>query len=474
MMKQCKSKLLMIYRNINNLKSYEKTQWIILLSVILFSFLSMSYEDLIFLSERPYSMVKGIFTGEFGISSYLFSSNYGFTLWLVIMIWNIPLLIVNLLMGDSFSMEMTGALLWNKLGYFLISLLMIEAILRIARHFGIKKEREVGLVLITMSSVLYLVPVIQLSQCDIVGITFALWGIYYFIKKDNKKFILLFAVANPMKYFSLFLFIPLVLLRWKKIKTIVFYFFSGSSLIIINIILRRILTGQWREGYNSNITQQFIMANNGADNNTSSSIQIINDYSGYFGNIVSGISIFIFSLLVICIIAFAINESKETDKWSIYLPFLAYAFFILFYDNPAYRLIILIPFLVLLIYIDKKWYNLSLVLELFMGITILLIKLKDAAWVLGGNMTFERLLFKGRTKGSNLSDLLYGRYGLDQYMSIFKTVFTAALIGFIILHLPILQRNTDAEEEKTEQILIWSRVLFALVWTGLNIYALLF
>ena len=470
-MNHLKSKYAELCLNIKMMKWYEKVQWGLLIFVLLFSFLTMSYEDLLFLAERPYSMVKGIFTGEIERTAYLFYSNYGFTLWLVLMIWNLPLLLVNIIMGNSFSMEMSGALLWNKLGYFLISILMIEAILRITRYFGVKKEREIGLILVTISSVFYVIPVLQLSQCDIIGITFALWGIYYYLRKDNKKFLLFFAIANPMKYFSLFLFLPLVLLRWKRIRDVFACFLSGSSMIVINILLRRILTGSWSEGYNAGITQQFIMSGDGTEQ-TGSAIQIINDYTGYLGGIVSGISLFIFILLLICIMAYAVREPQNMDKWAVYFPFLAYAAFILFYDNPSYRLIILLPFIIILMYINKKWYNLSLALELLMGVSIVFIKLENAAWVLGGHTTFEHLILKGRTLGSNLSDTLFGRLELDRYTSIYKTVFTAAIIGFAILHIPVLHNNEEPEE-KTEQILIWGRIMFIMVWTGLNIYALL-
>lgn len=48
-----------------------------------------------------------------------------------------------------------------------------------------------------------------------------LLGIYYYLKSDNTKFILFFSIAITFKYFALLIFIPLLLLREKKIEKVV-------------------------------------------------------------------------------------------------------------------------------------------------------------------------------------------------------------------------------------------------------------
>ena len=472
MINKVKIQMLHLILNIRNCEINEIFQWIFVLLVISFSFFTMTYEDFMFIAERPYTVLREACTGNVKSIEFLFYSNYGFTLWLAIMVWNIPLLLANLIMESNFSMELPGALLWTKLGFFLFSLLMVVALKKITSLYKINKKNEKELLLVTFSSALYVIPVLQLSQCDIISLMFALWGLYFYLNKKNKLFILMFAIANPMKYFTLFIFAPLVLLRWKKIREVVVYLFEGFSLILINLIMRRFTINQWSEPYNSGVMQQFLQIQIDSTEMVNTS-QPISELEKYLGTIVSGVSIFILLFLIVCIIAYAIKEDDNISSWPIYLSFIVFASFFIFYDNPAYRLILLCPFMILLIYIDKRWHNLSLGLETCAGISFILIKLKEAAWVIGGNKTFERLLLKGKTIGGNLSDYLYGRYELDQYISIFKTICVASIIGLVFLHFPMLQRNKYVEEEKTEQILIWGRVAFIILWTILNVYALL-
>ena len=68
---------------------------------------------------------------------------------------------------------------------------------------------------------------------EIYVVFFSMLGILYWLKKDNKKFILCFALAIPIKMFALMIFFPLILIREKRIWKVIVNLLSGCSIWII-------------------------------------------------------------------------------------------------------------------------------------------------------------------------------------------------------------------------------------------------
>lgn len=75
------------------------------------------------------------------------------------------------------------------------------------------------------------------GQYDIIGVVFAVYGVYYYLKGDYKKFYLFFALAITCKYFALLLFICLVLLYEKRILYIVRNMVFGCWLVVAEKLL---------------------------------------------------------------------------------------------------------------------------------------------------------------------------------------------------------------------------------------------
>ena len=66
-----------------------------------------------------------------------------------------------------------------------------------------------------------------MSAYDIVALYFAIIGLDYYFKGNTKKFTICFMFAIPLKFFALLIFIPLVLLREKRILKIAGYVFAS-------------------------------------------------------------------------------------------------------------------------------------------------------------------------------------------------------------------------------------------------------
>ena len=84
--------------------------------------------------------------------------------------------------------------------------------------FGFKKAKLLMFVYLT-TPIAFFSPVI-FGQYDSFTVFFVLLGTYFYFKNDALKFTLFFAVAMTFKYFALLIFLPLLLLREKKVLKI--------------------------------------------------------------------------------------------------------------------------------------------------------------------------------------------------------------------------------------------------------------
>lgn len=62
-------------------------------------------------------------------------------------------------------------------------------------------------------------------------------GLYFYLKDEKKKFITFFAIAVVCRMFALWVYIPLVLLKEKRIRKILLYGVGLISLVIIPKLL---------------------------------------------------------------------------------------------------------------------------------------------------------------------------------------------------------------------------------------------
>lgn len=71
------------------------------------------------------------------------------------------------------------------------------------------------------------------GQYDIIGVFFAMLGVLYYLRGDKWKFALFFSLAISCKYFAALVFVPLVVLRYKRIREIVPVLLGGAAITLI-------------------------------------------------------------------------------------------------------------------------------------------------------------------------------------------------------------------------------------------------
>lgn len=74
------------------------------------------------------------------------------------------------------------------------------------------------------------------GQYDIIGVFFSTLGFLYYLRGDKWKFALYFGLAATCKYFALLIFVPLVLLQFKKFKHIILLGLVGIAPIAIEVL----------------------------------------------------------------------------------------------------------------------------------------------------------------------------------------------------------------------------------------------
>jgi len=150
-----------------------------------------------------------------GTAAAYFPSTY-----LVFAAWNLPLWLLGLVNASAPASSRLVVLMWYKLLPTLFYLASAVLIYRIGAQVGLgRRKARVGAYLWLTTPIAFFGQFI-FGQYDSLGIFLVLIGVYYYFKKDLLVFALLCGLAFTFKYFSLFVFLPLLLLMEKRIPAI--------------------------------------------------------------------------------------------------------------------------------------------------------------------------------------------------------------------------------------------------------------
>ena len=223
-----------------------RIEWIVvIISGILLSCCYL-YTDLPFSTSRGLSFWDCVAEGKpalFYFSSYpgvegsvmpngSEGGSYDFIIYFIFALYNLPLWIWERLTGFRFLMFYPSRL-YTKGIIWLFSGISACLIYKIAIECGTKKENAIWGPILFLSSGLFFLSAVTVGAYDIISVAFSLLGIYGYLKKNNKCFILAFAVAIASKLFAFWLFIPLLLVKEKKIWKLMLMIVAALSVIIV-------------------------------------------------------------------------------------------------------------------------------------------------------------------------------------------------------------------------------------------------
>lgn len=438
-------------------------EWAILALIMLFCFLTFSYVDLQTIISHTVTFVKSVFSGDFSAFYEIsiaartqeWAANYEFIVYLFMAIINFPVMIA----AVGFNVDVANSVwcvLWEKAILVAFALLCAKVVMLLFKEYGLDKKRSLFGVFMFMSSLYTVIITTVQSQLEIIIVYLMLLGIYYYIKDDMKKFVLFFALSVPLKMVSIFVFIPLLLLKVKNIWKII-----GSLVCAMALLVISKLPFMGNEVYSSLM---------GA--NSKMSLDGFGFVSVKFG--AKRISIFVFAFVCLCVYCFVKNlkDRNETIYLSAYIPMVVMGGLVVLFPCSSYWFALVAPFIVLTTMANPKYLTANMLLEVGMSVGWMVFCFTNAA-------AFTNLIRTGRTfllmklfapsegmeytyKG--VQDFLVSK-NLDQYTYYFFTLMVACFVMFVIINLPY-KKDSIGNRQHIDYTVLWIRILSVVCMLG--------
>lgn len=452
-----------------------KIMFILSCVAVAYCFLTLYYVDLILIAEYGYEYADHVLTGR--IVEFLNNAtwSYGISLFTIFAIWSIPVWLYFKLFNIPVDLNQTGVYLWYKLLVLLFVIWSVYIVARIAGEVYPKFKRMI--VLNYLSSTLLVFPAIAICQCDIIGLCFVLLGIFYFMRNNTRAFLISFAIACTMKYFALFVFLPLLLLKFKKIKQIICGAFAGGSLIFVSLIIQSFseVGGNYLQDPEGDLNKFYITA--------------LSNFSlerGDGGDLIGMLGV---ALAIVLIMAYLthIENDQERKKYAIWYATAGYFVFFLNYPANTYWFCLIAPLMLLLAYTNINNIGLNLILEVIYALSVFISKIYIQKHVLFGSKAYSYLLLKRYAntipEDINMITKVIDRICPFDFTKILPTIIGigfACAIMFMIINFPaserfIVRRLLKSEDEENKEILVISgmRILILYIWIGISIITLL-
>lgn len=288
-------------------------------------------------------------------------ASYDFTIYAVFAVWNFPAWIYEKISGNCAESSLL-CLMWGKLMLVAVALASAAGIKKIYEFITGDRDESKTVLYVYLFSGILILAVCFIGQYDIIGVMFAVHGVYYYLKGDYKKFYLLFAVAITCKYFAVILFVCLVLLYEKRILYIIRNVALGCWLVVVE----KFLFGLGKSY--AEIHPEVEAAVQSSDKVVGTGL--LSSRMGYLFSLqyhmgVDSISIFVLAMGLL--LAYCYLQKREENYAfyykTIYVAFAANIFFIIFTASPPYWAVLTVPWLVLMIYCNGVNIKLNIIAE---------------------------------------------------------------------------------------------------------------
>lgn len=220
-----------------------KGEWAVLTVTLILPLISFMYMDTDSIIRCSIDVGKSIFDGEFW-DFYAYSErvsyqklmghlpSYDIVFYITVAIWQLPIAIIEYVTGEALRFNL-AAMIYSKLFLMVCLLAATWMVRKIALELRISKKNATWAAFMFMSSGMMYSYVCITGQYDIMGVFFCLVGVYFYIKNDMLKFALMFALAIQYKFFAIFIFFPLILLRVKNIWRVISYLILPAATVIL-------------------------------------------------------------------------------------------------------------------------------------------------------------------------------------------------------------------------------------------------
>lgn len=467
-------------------------EWGLLAFILLAIFLTLFYDDNLGMFLTYFWTNNSFF--EFGDIRFLGNNqlSYGVVQQWFCEVWCLPVNIIYRI--HRFTVHTTAAVIWYKLSMPLVYILCLKEMKKIGELLEIPLERIKWMLILCSSTVLVALPVFHIAQTDILYGYFVLLSLRYFMEDKWKKFILFGAMAVSCKGIALVVYIPLILLREKRILRIV-----RDSLLTISIfvgeriwyrlveVLFRLTCGNKlaKLGITSNVAEDAGEAvESGYDLVSAGLIPHFYHKALFFefGAVRKGYTASVLIVLLVLLCVFCYVQKKEASYEfklkGLFVSAVSWLLFFTFASPSPYWIAVLYPFLFLMIFANYDRIRVNLLLETGFTLTMFLVYLVDTFWVYGGANNLDYLILKGILPEGHLSNNegpYVARYlnnlGVGSVMNVITAICLACSIGlFVVNYKSNIKEEFDSKYEKTlmHGFTIF-QIGFLFVWYAVNV-----
>lgn len=463
----------------NSLSSGKTTKLVVTASLILsaLAFLCFVYTDVGETTRQGLNLIKSVAQGrlsEFyvmcencpmGEMGYSVVATYDIPLFAIFAIWDIPLYIYENVTGLS-CLDTFWGIMWAKAILIPFMFVLIYEMISIGKLINKEEFSPLNCMAVIFTSVLFFIPAAVMGQYDVLSAVFIMLGVKGYIEGDNKKFILGFAIANLFKMFSLFLFIPLLLLKEKKFIKLILDMLAGCSLLLITKVLQGLIF------IKSEPADEFVKGH-----------LLSFFFQGTVELVYRGAAIFVICLILLCFFCYfkKTPDNNSIGMWALYIGFLSFAiFFVTSFTHPQWNLLLL-PFTTLIVCCSgRKHQSAGLLIDTVMTTGLLLSEVVFYDWIFSAKLsrfTLAGILFyKEKGYYTTLSDVIatiFSGINIDYFNYIGGGIFTAGMIFFAIWAYPGKSKERFADIDMPFNGICIARFLI-LLFTSLAFISLMF
>lgn len=441
---------------INELSRTARGRWIlagitVYLFLCLMFFYSFIYNDIIETMRMGIDVWYSLFDGQL---NYFYARRtpvdaiaypktvqgvYDFPIYIVFALWNFPLWIAeNFFDVDVFRSPL--CLMWGKTLLLLASVLIVGALYRLCRTLEVNEKNSLFAVILFLTSNFFMSSIIMMSAYDIVVLYFAILGIDYYFRGDMKKFTLCFMCAIPLKFFALLIFVPLVLLREKRIwKIAVYLVVSVLPILVFRFFIP--CRAVFEDPSSAALSLKNIF-----ESTELSNLAFLYTVTYEWGTSLSRIylSLALWGVLYLVCYFYKPENDGKIKKWGIYICFLTFANMFITCMTHPYWIMLLVPFTVIMMAMNSQYKYVNLVLETLMTWGMLLAQIFKFPWCFGSaivagmfwpSILGEKEEFTGYTVLNVLKRL--GVEGAQGYLiGAGCTAFFGCIVLFAVLNFP--------------------------------------
>lgn len=385
--------------------------------------------------------------GDLGLYKGTSLAAYDFTLYAIFAVWNFPLWLIERF-SDINVQEHFWGIIWGKTMILAALLLTARKLKELYRQLaGEHAQGENYLILVYLSSPFLLYYTVSSGNYDILNVLMILCGFSVYLKHERGKFVLFFALSFSMKYFGLIVFIPLLLLREKRVGRII-----GDSLCCISISVAEKLLFQGSVQHSAGQLSAGISG-------TMTAAEVNLGGTG-------AISLFLMFYIMLAIFCYWWNgqDPAKEQRIAVWVCLVCWILFFQMASVNVYWSVLLVPFMSLVLVIETpRQQKLKYLLE-GIGSAALLLHLNIYEyWIVGGQTQWRMLMwqliarpligdkpFSGYTLG-NLLIMVNNSYPIDICLT---TISTACLVAFAIVSFPRNSSEVSADPDEGKYVRI--------------------